>query len=351
MSDSTDNPEGLTYRQAGVDIAAGQSLVARIKPAIARTHRPEVLGGLGGFAAQVRVPGGYRAPVLVSGTDGVGTKLLLALERGAHHGIGIDLVAMCANDVLAQGGNPLFFLDYYATGQLDPEVAAAVIEGIAAGCVEAGMALVGGETAEMPDVYQPGHYDLAGFCLGIAEADALLGPQRVQAGDVLLALPSSGPHANGFSLIRRLLASPEVDREGPSPRDPEARLGDDLLAPTRIYVRPVAALRAQAPIHAIAHITGGGLVENLPRILPAGHGAVLEDLGERPALFRWLQQTGPIAEAEMWRTFNNGIGLVIAVPAEAADTALSVLHGASEAAWRLGRVVACGPEGPVLQWP
>jgi phosphoribosylformylglycinamidine cyclo-ligase len=327
----------LSYRDAGVDIDAGDALVERIKPLAAATTRPGVVTGLGGFGALFELPWGrYRQPVLVSGTDGVGTKLRLAIELGRHDGVGIDLVAMCANDILVAGAEPLFFLDYYATGHLDLEVATAVIAGIAEGCKRAGCALTGGETAEMPGMYAPGDYDLAGFCVGIAEKEALITPDRVQPGDVLIGLASSGPHSNGYSLIRKVL---EVT--GTDPREPLAgsTLGELLLVPTRIYVRPVLAMMKRVQVHAMAHITGGGLIENLPRVLPDGVKAVI-DLGSwrRPAVFDWLQRHGGIADLEMWRTFNCGIGLVLCVAAPEVQLACSTLNAAGEQAWVLGHI-------------
>lgn len=339
--DQPDRPTGLTYREAGVDIDAGNALVDRIGPAVARTRRPEVLGGLGGFGGLFQVPvDRYREPVLVSGTDGVGTKLKLAIETGRHDGIGIDLVAMCVNDILVCGAEPLFFLDYYATGRLDVDVAAAVVEGIARGCEQAGAALIGGETAEMPGMYAEGHYDLAGFCVGCVEKSAIIDGRRVRAGDALIALGSSGPHSNGYSLIRKVLevsgASLDTALEGGS-------LTDALMAPTRIYVKSVHALLASVDIRAMAHITGGGLPENLPRVLPEGTAAEIDTTGwEWPAVFRWLQEQGRISDAEMYRTFNCGVGMVLCVPEGQADDALTRLRSAGEHAWRLGRVVPAG---------
>ena len=337
----------LSYRDAGVDIDAGNALVERIKPLAAATARPGVLTGLGGFGALFELPWErYRRPVLVSGTDGVGTKLKLAIELGLHDGVGIDLVAMCANDILVAGAEPLFFLDYYATGRLELEVATAVIAGIAEGCRRAGCALTGGETAEMPGMYAPGDYDLAGFCVGIAERDALVTPDRVRPGDVLLGLASSGPHSNGYSLIRKVL---EVG--GADPRQPLAgsTLAELLMAPTRIYVKPVLSLMEQVRVHAMAHITGGGLVENLPRVLPAGVKAVV-DLGSwrRPAIFDWLQVQGGIADGEMLRTFNCGVGLVLCLAPTAVEGARATLDAAGERAWILGHIARdeLGPDAP-----
>ncbi|HHB11688.1 MAG TPA: phosphoribosylformylglycinamidine cyclo-ligase, partial [Chromatiales bacterium] len=300
----------MDYRSAGVDIEAGSRLVERIRPAVERTRRPEVLGSVGGFGGLFQLPlERYRHPVLVSGTDGVGTKLLLARRFGEHAGIGIDLVAMCANDVLVTGAEPLFFLDYFATGRLEVEQAARVVEGIAAGCREAGCALIGGETAEMPGLYAPGDYDLAGFCVGVVERDALLDGSAVRIGDRLLGLASTGPHANGYSLIRRIL-----DTSGADPDEPldGTTLGEALLTPTRIYVRALLPMVAAGRIHAMAHITGGGLTDNLPRVLPRDSRArVQREAWRWPAVFRWIQRVGGVEEAEMLRTFNCGIGMVL----------------------------------------
>ena len=330
-------PQSLTYRAAGVDIDAGAELVERIKPHVARTLRAGVLGGLGGFGALFELGGRFREPVLVSGTDGVGTKLKLAQELDRHDGIGIDLVAMCVNDVLVQGAAPLFFLDYFATGRLDVGIAERVIAGIAHGCEQAGCALVGGETAEMPDMYPPGEYDLAGFCVGAVEKSALLDGSRVQTGDVLIGIASSGAHANGFSLIRRIL-----ERAG-SPWDLDlggVRLADALLAPTAIYVRPMLRLLAERPPHAMAHITGGGLTENIIRVVPE-HLALDIDAGAwpLPPLFAWLAEVGRLGDAELWRTFNCGIGFVLLVDAAAATATGGWLAQAGLRHWRIGEVV------------
>ncbi|EXJ14656.1 phosphoribosylformylglycinamidine cyclo-ligase [Imhoffiella purpurea] len=327
----------LNYRDAGVDIDAGAELVERIKPLAAATMRPGVLTGLGGFGALFEIPlDRYRQPVLVSGTDGVGTKLRLAIELGRHDTIGIDLVAMCANDILVSGAEPLFFLDYYATARLDVEVASSVVAGIAKGCELAGCALTGGETAEMPGMYEEGDYDLAGFCVGIAEKSELIQPDRVRAGDVLIGLASSGPHSNGYSLIRKVIevsgADLGADLDG-------ATLGERLLAPTRIYARSLLPLTREMRVHALAHITGGGLTENLPRVLAEGTCARIDlDSWKRPAVFDWLQQAGRIADAEMLRTFNCGVGMVVCVAAEDADRALEQLRTAGEDAWTIGRI-------------
>ena len=330
----------LSYRDAGVDIDAGEALVERIAEPVRATHRPGVLAGLGGFGGLFELPSGYRQPVLVSGTDGVGTKLKLAIELGRHDTIGIDLVAMCANDIVVCGAEPLYFLDYYATAKLDVEVAAAVVTGIAEGCRQAGCALIGGETAEMPGLYQPGDYDLAGFCVGIVEKDALLGAERVGSGDALIALASSGPHANGYSLIRKVL-----ERSGAALSEPlgDSTLGERLLAPTRIYARPLLDLLAEDGIalHALAHITGGGITENLPRVLPRGLGARIDlDSWALPEVFGWLRSAGKIADREMLRTFNCGVGMLACVPAEQADAACARLAAHGERAWIAGRLEA-----------
>ncbi len=339
----------LSYRDAGVDIDAGDALVEAIKPLAAATRRAGVLGGLGGFGALFEIPPGkYREPVLVSGTDGVGTKLRLAIEIGRHDTIGIDLVAMCANDILVHGAEPLFFLDYYATGRLDTRVATDVIRGIAEGCRQAGCALVGGETAEMPGMYGPGDYDLAGFCVGVVEKSRLLDGSAVRPGDALIALASSGPHSNGYSLIRKI-----VERSGARLDEPfgDSTLGAALLAPTRLYVRPVLQLLESVPVHALAHITGGGLPGNVPRVLPPDTRAAIERAKlPRPAVFEWLQRHGAVAEDEMLRTFNGGIGMVIALPERDAPAALDLLGRAGETAWRLGQVEAHrGPPEVVIR--
>ena len=329
----------LSYRNAGVDIDAGNALVERIKPLAASTFRPGILTGLGGVGALFELPlERYRQPVLVSGTDGVGTKLKLALELGRHDTVGIDLVAMCANDIVVAGAEPLFFLDYYATGRLDLEVATAVIAGIAMGCELAGCALSGGETAEMPGMYAHGDYDLAGFCVGVVEKDRLLSPGRVEPGDVLVALASSGPHSNGYSLIRKVIEVSGADLSEPLG---DSALGERLLAPTRIYVKPLLSLMKELQVHAMAHITGGGLPENLPRVLPPGTRAVIDlESWERPAVFGWLQSAGAIEESEMLRTFNCGVGMVVCVPAAETSRACDLLARAGEHAWPVGRIEA-----------
>jgi len=327
-------PGGLTYRDAGVDIEAGNALVERIKPATRRTRRPELLSGVGGFAALASLPTRYREPVLVTGTDGVGTKLKLAIEHNAHDTVGQDLVAMCANDVLVCGAEPFLFLDYYASAALDVDTAARVITGIAAGCELAGAALVGGETAEMPGFYNPGDYDLAGFCVGVVERDEIIDGSAIATGDLLLGLTSSGAHSNGYSLIRRVL-----DDAGLASTDP---LIKQLLAPTRIYAKNILALTSAAPVHGMAHITGGGLLENLPRMLPANSGLaalVNRDAWQWPGLFAWLAQAGNIEELEMLRTFNCGIGFVVCVPAAAQAQAMRTLIDAGEEPVVIGQIV------------
>ncbi len=328
----------LSYRDAGVDIDAGNSLVDRIKPLAEKTRRPGVISGLGGFGALFELPlERYRHPLLVAGTDGVGTKLRLALELQRHNTIGIDLVAMCVNDLIVQGAEPLFFLDYYATAKLETEIAVAVVEGIARGCELAGAALIGGETAEMPGMYTPGEYDLAGFSVGVVEKEALIDGSQVTPGDRLIALASSGPHSNGYSLIRKILEVTAADLEQPFAG---ATLGERLLEPTRIYVRSLLTLTQQLPVHALAHITGGGITENLPRVLP--HHSAAEIDGNRwewPEIFTWLQQQGRVAPEEMIRTFNCGIGMVVVVAAEDQQRALDILRDAGETAWPVGTVV------------
>jgi phosphoribosylformylglycinamidine cyclo-ligase len=337
---------GMTYRDAGVDIDAGDELVERIKPHVARVRRPEVLAGIGGFGALVELPPGYRRPVLVSGTDGVGTKLRLAIDAGRHDTIGIDLVAMCANDIVVQGAEPLFFLDYYATGKLRVDVAEAVIRGIVEGCAQAGAALVGGETAEMPGIYSGEDYDLAGFCVGVVEKDRIIDGTAVRAGDTVIGLDSSGPHSNGYSLIRKLVA---LSGAGSDTQLDGKPLLDRLLAPTRIYVKPLLALARQLEVHAFAHITGGGLTDNIPRVLPDGLEAVLERRSWRhDPVFDWLQQTGRIEPAEMYRTFNCGIGMVVVLPQEHASQALTLLKAHGESAQVIGEIRP-GSRGVVIQ--
>lgn len=326
----------LTYKDAGVDIAAGNSLIERLKPLVARTRRPEVLAGLGGFGGLFALPPDkYREPVLVSGTDGVGTKLKLAQITQRHDTIGIDLVAMCVNDVLAQGAEPLFFLDYFACGRLDIDVATAVVSGIANGCEQAGAALIGGETAEMPDMYVAGEYDLAGFCVGVVEREDLIDGSNIAAGDSIIALASSGPHSNGYSLIRKVL-----QRDDSSTIDGVPMI-EHLMAPTRIYVKPIMNLLQTTAIKGIAHITGGGITENVPRMLQSDlHAAIDTSSWQQGPVFDWLEQTGQIASNEMRLTFNCGIGMAIVVSAADADAAIASLNASGEDAWLLGTVEA-----------
>ncbi len=335
--DNNPATSSVSYRDAGVDIDAGNELVERIKPIVKETFGPGVITGLGGFGALFELPlDRYQQPVLVSGTDGVGTKLKLALELKRHETIGIDLVAMCVNDIVVTGAEPLFFLDYYATGKLDVDVAVDVVKGIAKGCELSGAALTGGETAEMPGMYSEGDYDLAGFCVGIVEKSKIIEPGRVRPGDALIGLASSGPHSNGYSLVRKVLDIAKAELNQPFAG---TTLGETLLAPTRIYVKPLLELHDKMDIHALAHITGGGLPENLPRVLPEGTKAVI-DAGswERPEVFNWLQQAGNIEESEMLRTFNCGVGMVLCVAEQDADLAMKTLTNAGEQVWRLGRI-------------
>jgi len=329
--------QSLSYKDAGVDIDAGNALIEKIKGAAKRTRRPEVMAGLGGFGALFELPTGYKQPVLVSGTDGVGTKLRLALDSGKHSTVGIDLVAMCVNDLIVCGAEPLFFLDYYATGKLDVDIAASVVNGIADGCELSGCSLIGGETAEMPGMYEGEDYDLAGFCVGIAEKSDLIDGSKVAVGDTLIGLASSGPHSNGYSLIRKVL---EVTQTNPSEFELEGRkLIDLLMAPTKIYVKSLLKLIAQTPVHAIAHITGGGLLENIPRVLPENATAVIDTKAwQRPIVFDWLQAQGNIESQEMYRTLNCGVGMVICVPAEAEAEALKLLKTNGEEAFVLGTI-------------
>ncbi len=328
--------QGITYRDAGVDIDAGDALVEAIKPFAKRTLRPEVLTGIGGFGALCEIPGKYRQPVLVSGTDGVGTKLKLAFLLDRHDTVGVDLVAMSANDVLVQGAEPLLFLDYFACGKLDTRVAADVIKGVARGCELAGCALIGGETAEMPGMYSTGEYDLAGFCVGVVEKDAIVDGRTIVPGDALIGLASSGAHANGYSLVRKIIERARPDLSA----DFHGRaLADVLLEPTRIYAKPVLGLLAQLSVKGLAHITGGGVTGNVPRMLPDGTRAVIDGRAwPRPPLFDWLQREGGVAEDEMHRVFNCGIGMVIAVAAADAKRAAAVLAAAGETVFEIGRV-------------
>lgn len=348
MSNQSPSKPSISYKDAGVDIDAGNALVDRIKHVAKRTARPEVMGGLGGFGALCEIPAGYKHPVLVSGTDGVGTKLRLAMDLGKHDSIGIDLVAMCVNDLVVCGAEPLFFLDYYATGKLNVDIAAQVVTGIGAGCELAGCALVGGETAEMPGMYEGEDYDLAGFCVGVVEKAEIIDGSRVQTGDALIALPSSGPHSNGYSLIRKIIevsgtdiAQVELDGQP---------LRDLLLAPTRIYVKALLQLiRETGAVKAMAHITGGGLLENIPRVLPANARAVIDLASwQRPEVFNWLQQQGNVDETEMHRVLNCGVGMVICVGQDQLSTALKVLEQAGEQPWLIGHIEAVDGGEPVV---
>jgi phosphoribosylformylglycinamidine cyclo-ligase len=336
MEKNPPTDRGITYRDAGVDIDAGDELVERIKPVVRRTQRPEVLAGIGGFGALVEIPQGYKQPVLVSGTDGVGTKLRLAIDTGRHDTIGIDLVAMCVNDVVVQGAEPLFFLDYYATGKLRVDVAESVIRGIAEGCVQAGAALVGGETAEMPGIYSGEDYDLAGFCVGVVEKSAIIDGTKIAPGNVVIGMSSSGPHSNGYSLIRKLI---EVASATPDTMLDGRPLFDRLLTPTRIYVKSLLELIRKVPVLGLAHITGGGITDNIPRVLSAGLEVVLDRKSwPRDPVFEWLQKTARISSAEMYRTFNCGIGMIAIVPKEQAQTAVDLLNSRGETASVIGEV-------------
>ncbi len=338
----------LTYADAGVDIDAGNRLVDEIREPVEATRRPEVIGGLGGFGGLFELPvDRYRRPVLVSGTDGVGTKLRLAIDASRYDGIGIDLVAMCVNDVLVTGAEPLFFLDYYATAHLDAAVAAPVIKSIAEGCRQAGAALIGGETAEMPGMYNAGDFDLAGFCVGVVEYDERIDGSRMTEGDVILGLGASGPHSNGFSLVRRIL---EVAGATLETRLGEHSLGDALLAPTRIYVQSIRALLSRVDVHGMAHVTGGGLAENFARVVPEHLAATIErSAWQRPAVFDWLADAGNVSTAEMDRTFNCGIGYCVVVPADQVAESIDVLSAAGEQVFELGRIHARGEHSETVR--
>ncbi|NQZ04236.1 phosphoribosylformylglycinamidine cyclo-ligase [Idiomarina sp.] len=332
----SNNKPSLSYKDAGVDIDAGNALVDRIKGVTKRTSRPEVMGNIGGFGALCEIPEGYKKPVLVSGTDGVGTKLRLAIDLKQHRGVGIDLVAMCVNDLIVQGAEPLFFLDYYATGKLDVDVAADVVTGIGDGCEQSGCALIGGETAEMPGMYEHGDFDLAGFCVGVVEKDDIIDGTKVAEGDALIALASSGPHSNGYSLIRKIIEVSEADLES---HLENRTLAEHLLEPTRIYVKSVLELIKQVPVHALSHITGGGFWENIPRVLPKGAKAIIDgNSWEWPVIFDWLKENGNVSMREMYRTFNCGVGMVIAVPHAEAERAVELLNQLGEDAWVIGRI-------------
>ena len=339
-----DPNSGLTYRDAGVDIDAGESLVDMIKPIAKATRRPGCMDNLGGFGAMFQIPPTYKEPILVSGTDGVGTKLRLAIDSGIHDTIGIDLVAMCANDILVQGAEPLFFLDYFATGKLDVDTAITIVRGIGDGCKLAGAALIGGETAEMPGMYANGDYDLAGFCVGVVEKSSIIDGSEVVVGDVLIALQSSGPHSNGYSLIRKVIEATNADL-GQTFGD--TTLARTLLKPTRIYVKPLLNLLQEMPLHALAHITGGGLSGNISRVIPDGLCAVVEQSSWNfPAVFEWLQENGNIAEDEMLKTFNCGMGMVLVAAAADAAAVIKNLEAQGEKVWLTGRIekAAAGSE-------
>lgn len=344
---STQKPS-LSYKDAGVDIDAGEALVQRIKHVAKRTARPEVMGGLGGFGALCEIPAGYKQPVLVSGTDGVGTKLRLAIDLNRHEKIGIDLVAMCVNDLVVCGAEPLFFLDYYATGKLNVDVAADVVTGIGEGCEQSGCALVGGETAEMPGMYEGEDYDLAGFCVGVVEKADIIDGSKVAAGDVLIALPSSGPHSNGYSLIRKII---EVAGADINTTQVEGKpLTEWLLEPTRIYVKPVLKLiKETGAVKAISHITGGGLLENIPRVLPENSQAVVDVASwTRPAIFDWLQEKGNVDETEMHRVLNCGVGMIICVAADDQQRVLDHLKASGEQPWVIGQINAAQAGEPAI---
>jgi phosphoribosylformylglycinamidine cyclo-ligase len=335
VSDNHKKPS-LSYKDAGVDIDAGNELVERIKGVAKRTRRPEVLTGLGGFGALFELPKGYQEPVLVSGTDGVGTKLRLAMDSGIHDTIGIDLVAMCVNDLVVGGAEPLFFLDYYATGKLNVDIAADVVEGIGKGCEMAGCSLVGGETAEMPGMYEGSDYDLAGFCVGIVEKSKIIDGSKVQVGDHIIGIASSGPHSNGYSLIRKII---EVSNADLNSEFEGTTLGKALLEPTKIYVKPLLEAFKKFEIHALAHITGGGFPENIPRVLPDNTQAVINTKSwELPAIFKWLQEAGNVNINEMYRTFNCGVGMIVVVPAEQSSEMIAFLNQQGEKAWQLGTI-------------
>ncbi|MEH6627922.1 MAG: phosphoribosylformylglycinamidine cyclo-ligase [Motiliproteus sp.] len=336
------NTTPISYKDAGVDINAGNALVERIKGVAKRTRRPEVMAGLGGFGALCELPSGYKKPVLVSGTDGVGTKLRVAMDMNKHDKIGIDLVAMCVNDLVVAGAEPLFFLDYYATGKLDIDVAADVVTGIGEGCEMSGCSLVGGETAEMPGMYEGGDYDLAGFCVGVVEKDEIIDGSKVKVGDVILGLPSSGPHSNGYSLIRKIIEVSGADLNEPFAGK---TLGEALLEPTRIYVKPLLKLIKESQVNALSHITGGGLLENIPRVLPENAKAVIDvKAWEMPEIFNWIQQHGNVEATEMYRTLNCGVGMVVCVPAECADAAIKILKEQGEEAFIAGKIEALGSD-------
>ncbi len=338
----------LNYKSAGVDIEKANSLVGDIRKIAARTKRPGVMGAIGSFGALFEIPPQYRQPILVSGTDGVGTKLKLAIEMNKHDTIGIDLVAMCVNDIACLGAEPLFFLDYFATGRLNSEQALAILTGIGKGCEISGAALIGGETAEMPGLYQEDDYDLAGFCVGVVEKTKIIDGSQVQVGDSLLGVASSGPHSNGYSLIRRILTD---NKTSLNQEFEQSTLGETLLQPTRIYIPAIKALQKALNIHAIAHITGGGLTENLPRVLPVQTKSVIDTQSwQWPGIFQWLQNQGQVNIEEMYRTFNNGVGLVICLSKKDVDAALDILNATGETAWVIGQIKANSESAPFVEF-
>ncbi len=342
---SENNQKPLSYKDAGVDIEAGNQLVDRIKSVAKATKRPEVTSNLGGFGAMFELPSGYTQPVLVSGTDGVGTKLRLAIDAGIHDKVGIDLVAMCVNDLIVQGAEPLFFLDYYATGKLDIETAVSVVTGIGEGCKQSNCSLIGGETAEMPGMYEGEDYDLAGFCVGIVEKSKVIDGSQVKAGDQLIGLASSGPHSNGYSLIRKIIEVSGADLKQPFG---DKTLAETLLEPTKIYVKSVLKLIEKINLKALSHITGGGLLENIPRVLPENSCAQIDQSSwNKPEIFNWLQQNGNVESNEMYKTFNCGVGMVLVVSAEELALALEVLNGCGENAWHLGQIVESNNDNQV----
>jgi len=338
---------GLSYKQAGVDIEAGEDLVNRIKSVSKKTKRPEVLNDLGGFGALCSIPKNIQEPILVAGTDGVGTKLRLAIDLEKHNTVGIDLVAMCVNDLIVQGAAPLFFLDYYATAKLDVDVAKSVVEGIGEGCLQANCSLIGGETAEMPGMYQTGDYDLAGFCVGVVDKKDIIDGSNVQIGDRLIAIASSGPHSNGYSLIRKVLEFSKADLKQ---KINDKMLYQLLIEPTKIYVKSILTLLENHTVNAIAHITGGGLLENIPRVLPEKTLAEINTSSwQWPEIFNWLQQQGNIAEEEMYRTFNCGVGMVLSVPNEDSNAIISVLNELGESAWDIGQIKSSEQSKPTVK--
>ncbi len=352
-ANQSDQSKPLSYRDAGVNIDAGNEFVEKIKSSVASTNRPGVMGSLGGFGGLFELPANYQQPVLVSGTDGVGTKLKLAIDLNKHDTIGIDLVAMCVNDILVLGAEPLYFLDYYATGELDTEIAASVVAGIADGCRQSNAALIGGETAEMPGMYNKGDYDLAGFCVGVVEKQKIIDGSKVKTGDAMIAIASSGPHSNGYSLIRKIIEVSQTDINATFGEDKgghKTTLGDALLAPTRIYVKALHELLEKFDIHAMAHITGGGLLENIPRVLPENTQAVINrDSWQLPEVFQWLQENGNVEINEMYRTFNCGIGMVLIVDTDDVDSIVSALNQNGENAWCLGVIEAGDKEQVVFK--